>query len=387
MKKIWLRTGAIALSFLLLSGCGKKEEAPEASDQGIPVEVQTVSLGAISTENKLSGTVVSDKTEQVYVSLSARCSETYVEAGDSVKAGQLLCKLDLKTFQDNYEIAELSYQNAKKNYEDQTKLLSQQIEQQEKNYNNALALLQIGAASQMEVDAAKLALDSARINQSSALSQLDLAVKNAQKSMDQITDTLKNIDPSGGVKAPVNGTLVSLSVGKDSFVSAGMPVAVIESSDSMKISVSVSEGLIGKLRVGNRAHVTLSALNQSFETTITDIAKTVNPSNRLYTVQLSVPKDLRGLLSGMFADVSLYTDSRENTVVVPTESLLLQADGQFVVLLDEQKTARRVLVETGLIGDGMTEITSGLSGGETLVTVGQSYLKDGDVARIVPTQE
>lgn len=388
MKKIWLRTGAIALSFLLLSGCGKKEETPpDSNTQGIPVEVQTVSLGSISTENKLSGTVISGKTEQVYVSLSARCMETYVEAGDTVKAGQVLCKLDLKSFQDNYEIAELSYQNAKKSYEDQSKILDQQIEQQEKNYNNTLALFQIGAASQMEVDGAKLALDSAKVSRTSALAQLDLAVKNAQKGMEQITDTLKNVDSSGGIKSPVNGTVVSLSVGKDSFVSAGMPVAVVESSDSMKISVSVSESLIGKLRVGNRAHVKISALNQNFDTTITDIAKTVNPTNRLYTVQLAVPKDVSGLLSGMFADISLYTDSRENTVVIPTESLLLQADGQFVVLLDDKQTARRVLVQTGLIGDGMTEITSGLSGGETLVTVGQSYLKDGDVARIVPSQE
>lgn len=387
MKKMWLQVGALVLLCVMLSSCGKKDEAPETVEQGIPVEVQTVSLGAISTENKLSGTVVSGKTEQVYVSLSARCSETFVEVGDSVKAGQLLCKLDLKSFQDNYEIAELSYQTAKKNFEDQAKLLDQQIEQQEKNYNNTLALFQMGAASQMEVDTAKLGLDAARVNRSSSLSQLELAVKNAQKGMDQITDTLKNVDANGGIPSPVNGTVVSLSVGKDSYVSAGMPIAVVESSDSMKISVSVSESLIGKLQVGGRAHVKLSALNQSFDTTISDIAKTVNPANRLYTVQLTVPKEVSGLLSGMFADVSLYTDSRENAVIVPTESLLLQADGQFVVLLDEKQTARRVLVQTGLIGDGMTEITSGLSGGDTLVTVGQSYLKDGDVARIVPTQE
>lgn len=387
MKKLWFTAGVLALMLIVLAGCGKKEEESKAAEEGIPVEVQTVSLGAISTENKISGTVVSDKTEQVYVSLSARCMDVYAKAGDTVKAGQVLCKLDLTTFHDSYELAELNYNNARKSYDDQVKLQDQQIAQQEKNYNNTVALLAAGAASQIEVDGAKLALDSARVGKNTALSQLELAMKNAQKSMDQVNDTLKNVDGNGDIKAPINGTVVSISVGRDSFVSAGMPVAVIESTQDIKIGLSVSERLLPKLKVGDTAQVKISALGQSFEGKIQDISKSVNPSNRLYTVNVSVPAGVSGLVSGMFADVSLYTDSRENTVVIPTESLLVQEGGQCVVLLNEDKTARRVPVETGLIGDGVTEITSGLSGGETIVTVGQSYLKDGELARIVPVQE
>jgi len=387
MKKLWFTAVVLVLMLIVLAGCGKKGEESEAADAGIPVEVQTVSMGSISTENKLSGTVLSDKTEQVYVSLSARCMEVYAEAGDAVKAGEVLCKLDLGAFHDNYELAELNYNNARQSYDDQTKLQDQQIAQLEKNYNNTLALLEIGAASQLEVDGAKLALDSARVGKNTALSQLELAMKNAQKSMDQVTDTLKNVDGNGEVKSPINGTVVSIAVGRDSFVSAGMPVAVIESTQDIKIGLSVSERLLPKLKVGDAAQVQISALGESFEGKISDIAQAVNPTNRLYAVNVSVPAGVPGLVSGMFADVSIYTDSRENTVVIPTEALLVQEGGQCVVLLNEDNTARRVPVETGLIGDGVTEITSGLSGGETIVTVGQSYLIDGALARIVPAQE
>lgn len=45
---------------------------------------------------------------------------------------------------------------------------------------------------------------------------------------------------------------------------------------------------------------------------------------------------------------------------------------QYVYTIDSDNIAHRIPVETGLVGDGETEITSGLSGGETLVTVGQS---------------
>lgn len=387
MKKARFIAGMLALSLLILSGCGNKKEEQTKENLGVPVETQTVALGTISTENHISGSVVSDKTETVYVSLSARCSNVSVKAGDAVRSGDTICTLDLKSFRDNYEMAELNYKNAQQSYQDQSILLDQQIAQHEKNYRDTLSLFEVGAASQLEVSNAKLAVDSAKVSRTSSLAQLELTMKTARNTMDQVTDTLKNVDGNGNIKAPISGTVVSLSVGKDSFVSAGMPVAVIDSTNDMKISVSVSETLISKLRVGDKAIVTIRALNQSFEGKIEDISKAANPTNHLYTVKISLPAGTTGLLGGMFADVTLYTDSRENTVVIPTEAILVKEDGQYVVVLNEDQTARRVSVQVGLIGAGVTEVTSGLSGGETLVIVGQSYLADGDLTRVVSAGE
>lgn len=386
MRKRWLLGSALALA-LLLSACGEKDtpEAPAAA--GVPVEVQSVALGSISTVHKLSGTVATGKTEQIYVAVSARVIDVFVEAGDSIRAGQTLCRLDLKSFRDNLELAQMTYDNAVKNRDDQLVILDQQIAQQEQAYQNALALLEAGASSQLEVDGAKLTLDAAMVNRSNTLAQMDLAVKNAEKGITQINDTLKNVASDGSVTSSASGTIVSLSIGKDSYVSAGMPVAVVEAVDMRKLTISASESLVPKLKVGDRAQVTVAAVNQNFEAKISEISKTVDPQSRLYTVTLTVPSNVTGLMSGMFAEVNLYTDSRDNTVVVPTEALLTQEDGQYVITLAEDGTAHRMLVQTGLIGDGVTEITTGLVGGETLVTVGQAYLKDGDAARVVSPQE
>ena len=49
----------------------------------------------------------------------------------------------------------------------------------------------------------------------------------------------------------------------------------------------------------------------------------------------------------------------------------------------ENDAAKYVEVTTGLTGTGVTQVTSGLTGGEMLVTVGQSYLADGDAVRVV----
>ena len=105
---------------------------------------------------------------------------------------------------------------------------------------------------------------------------------------------------------------------------------------------------------------------------------------RLYGVTIKVPAAYgTGVLAGMFADVVFYTDTQNDAVVIPTEAIQTGMDGQYVYTLDSENLAHRVLVETVLVGDGVTEVTSGLYGGETLVTVGQFYLSDGSTARVV----
>ncbi len=85
---------------------------------------------------------------------------------------------------------------------------------------------------------------------------------------------------------------------------------------------------------------------------------------------------MSGLLSGMFADVTFRTNASENAVVVPTEAILTSGEEQYVFVV-ENDTAKYVPVTTGLTGNGVTEITSGLQPGQQLVTVGQAYLSDG----------
>ena len=103
---------------------------------------------------------------------------------------------------------------------------------------------------------------------------------------------------------------------------------------------------------------------------------------RLYTVTLTLPSDTDGLLAGMFADVTFHTDVSENTIVVPTEAVLTRGDTRYVFVV-EDGAAKYVEVSTGLTGNGVTEVLTGLSAGQQLVTVGQAYLNDGDPVRIV----
>ena len=143
-----------------------------------------------------------------------------------------------------------------------------------------------------------------------------------------------------------------------------------------------SEALVPKLAIGDTVTVRVSAADAEFDGVIRSVEKTANQVTKLYTVTVTVPAEVEGLLSGMFADVTFHTAVSESAVVVPSEAILTSSDKQYVFIV-ENDTAKRVDITTGLTGSGMTEVTSGLDAGEQLVTVGQQYLSDGDAVRVV----
>ena len=178
------------------------------------------------------------------------------------------------------------------------------------------------------------------------------------------------------------GTLVTMNAVEGSFTSTAMPVAVIDGADQMKVTVSVSEALVPKLTIGDSADVSVSAADKTFTAAIRSVERAANAQTKLYTVVLTVPSDVGGLLSGMFADVTFHTDPSADAIVIPSEAILTSGETQYVFVV-ENDMAKYVEITTGLTGNGVTEVTSGLTGGEQLVTVGQAYLKDGAAVRIV----
>ena len=378
---------AMALS---LTACGSKSDSSSSADDtptGVAVQVQPVTADTISTENKVSGKVVSDNESSVFVASSAKCTAVYVDAGDMVSAGQKLCTLDLASTISSYNAANISYNSAVQSYQDQKNVFDSQIALYTKNVNDLKALKEIGAASQTEIDQAQLQLESAQATKNSTLSQLEAGMQNYKSNVEQLSTVLENVDGAGNVIAPISGTLVSLNAEENAFVSPSMPVAVIDGVDQMKISVSVSEALVPKLTIGDSVDVAVSAASQTFTGAIRSVEQAANAQTKLYTVTVSVPSDVSGLLSGMFADVTFHTDTASGAIVVPTESILTSGSTQYVYVVQDDNTAKYIEVTTGLTGNGVTEITSGLSAGQQLVTVGQSYLSDGAAVRVVSGED
>ena len=388
MKYQKLFAGLLAAAMTLaLTACGSKESEEETpAAEGIAVQVQTVTANTISTENKVSGQVSADNASTILIASAAKCTAVYKNAGDQVQAGEKICTLDLGSTLSGYNAARISYQAAVQSYQDQKSILDKQVSMAQDNVNNTKALFEIGAASQLEVDQAELNYENAVAGRNSALSQLEAGIQNAKSGVEQLDTALDNVDANGNVLAPQSGTLVTMNAVEGSYISNSMPLVVIDGADQMKVTASVSEALVPKLTVGDKAEVSVSAADATFTATIRSVERAASMQTKLYTVVLTVPADVGGLMSGMFADVTFRTDTAENTIVVPTEAILTSNHVQYVFVV-EDGAAKYVEVTTGLTGSGVTEVTSGLTEGEQLVTVGQAYLSDGDPVRVVSGEE
>ena len=160
------------------------------------------------------------------------------------------------------------------------------------------------------------------------------------------------------------------------------PAMIIAVNNELMLSVFASENIRSGVQVGDIADVTISSVSSdAMKCTVRSVSENADAQTNLYEITLYLPADLN-VPVGAFADVVLYTDKKESTIQIPTECILTDGEEKYVFTIDDNK-AKKVLISTGLVGDGVTEITEGLVGGETLVTKGQSYLSDGADIRIV----
>ncbi len=396
MKKRAIALLLAALTVFALVSCGDKEETETAMPTGVAVQVSTVEKRDVSTENRVSGTVTSDNETSIYVAATAKCTAVYFEAGDTVEKGDVICTLELGSTLASYNAAKISYDSSAASYNQQQQVFDQQLavsDKQiallEKTVEDTKALFAIGAASQMDIDQAELQLESARVQRmstvaqrDSTLAQLRAGMENYRSSLEQLGLVMDDVDSKGNVIAPASGMLASLSATEGGYISSGYPVAVISGAEQMKITVYVSETLVPKLAIGDKARVSVAAANTEFTGVIRSVEQAANMQTKLYAVVLSVPSSVTGLISGMFADVTFYTETSSDVIAIPSEAILT-SNGTPYVYVVENGTAKYTTVVTGLNGDGVTEVRSGLSAGQQLVVVGQQYLSDGDPVRVV----
>ena len=396
MSKKLLALLLAVLSVLALVSCGGNETQETTLPAGVAVQVSTVERRDVATENKVSGTVTSDDETSIYVATTAKCTAVYFEAGDTVEKGDIICTLDLGSTLASYNAAKISYDSSAASYSQQREVFDQQLEiydkqiaLYEKTLSDTKALFEIGAASQLEIDQAELQLESAQLQRLSAvaqrdstLAQLRAGMESYRSNLEQLGLIMDDVDSQGNVIAPASGMLASLTATEGGYVSANYPVAVISDAEQMKVTVYVSEALVPKLAIGDAAHVSIAAANAEFTGVIRSVEQTANMQTKLYAVVLSVPGDVTGLISGMFADVTFYTESSAGAIAIPSEVIQTSNGVQYVYVV-ENGTAVYTPVTTGLTGDGVTEVRSGLSAGQQLVTRGQQYLSDGDAVRIV----
>ncbi len=170
------------------------------------------------------------------------------------------------------------------------------------------------------------------------------------------------------IRAPIDGYVGKRTAQVGAFVSPGQELYEIANLANVWVLADVYEADIGRIRIGQRASLTLQALpGRSFTGKLSFLYPAVNPTSRTMQARILVPNAKGELRPGMYADVILDLGTSEG-VTIPAEALVDTGEAQyvFVVLPGGRFEPRPVTV--GARTAEKVQILRGLHPGETVVT-------------------
>jgi len=306
------------------------------------VAIATVKDTVFNHYLEVQGNVDTKENLIVYPQFSGTLVALNVVAGQKVSKGQVLGKIDDGGLSQQVAQLETQLALAKTTFERQKRLWDQKI-------GSEIQYLQ--AQTNM-------------VSQQKAVSQIKA----------QLAKTV--------ITAPFAGVVDEIITERGSVVSPGQGIVRIVNLNNMYISTSVPESYIGKLKVGTTVDVELSSLGKNYVGKIRQVANNINPNNRTFSIEVSVPNSDNLLRPNQVAKLKIIDYSSKNALVVPTN--VIQQDGennQFVFVADQVngKTAiaKKVLVKTGQSANNVTEILSGLDAEDVIVTEGANTVSEG----------
>lgn len=202
--------------------------------------------------------------------------------------------------------------------------------------------------------------------------QAQAGLKQAQLGLDNARELLADLE----VKAPASGYVAQLAVEKDVIVSNAQPAAMIESMDTVRVVVSATPELVGRIRKGDTAQVRFPALDASYEGVVETVAVSADARTLLYPVKLLVENTEGAIRPGMFATVDILSESAENVMAVPVEAIITQGGQASVLVQAGESSVEERSIETGLDAGSMVQVLSGLEEGDVVIVKGAGLINE-----------
>ncbi len=374
MKKILLIS---ALSILIFS-CGKKEDTTTidsliASKNLTALQAKKVLLQADLTKIEATLATLDTKKEEALVSvltlkdtvfnhyldiqgnvntkenilvqpeMPGNLIELNVKAGQHVSKGQVLARTDDSGLSQQVASLENQYAFAKTTFERQKNLWNQKI------------------GSEMQYLQAQTQMISAQRGVAQIKAQLSKTI----------------------IKAPFSGVIDEVFVEKGQVVApSAQGLMRIVNLSNMYVSTSVPESYIGKLKIGTQVDVFLASLGKTYKGKVRQIGSFLNPSNRSFGIEVSVPNPDNLLRPNQVAKLKIIDYVNTNSVVIPSSIIQEDSEGNkfvFTATNISGKTgiAKKAIVKLGQSSDSGTEILSGLAAEDVIVTEGANAISEG----------
>lgn len=331
-----------ALAVLLIAGgtarvLAKRQAspAPLATTKAEPVielaagDVFTVQSIELSQGVPISGSLKAANSALVKARVAGELQGLTVREGDTVKAGQIIARVDSSEYAARVRQAQETADAAQA-----------QIAIAQRSFDNNKALVDQGFISRTALDTSLASLQSAQANHKAALAALDVAKKSVQ-------DTV--------LTAPISGIVSQRLAQPGERVGIDARVVEIVDLSRLELEAPLAASDSVQVRVGQTARLKMEGRSEEIAATVTRINPSASASNRSVLVYLSVAS-LPGLRQGLFAQGTLDT-VKEIALAVPLSAVRTDKPQPYVQLIQNGRIAHQT-VELGARGEaqGMTMV-------------------------------
>lgn len=373
-KKLLIIIGVIIVGVIIFSALKPKPTG----------YTKTKAMRADITETvSETGNVVSSGSVSVYSPTNGTIKELSVSNGSVVQEGDVLFSVDSSATEQEQKTAYANYLAAKATYDSASASLytlqaamfdawdSHKNLAEGDAYENADGSPKSDSRTLPEFHISEkewLAAELKYKNQQSVIAQ-------AQAQMSS-TWILYQATQNATVKAPASGTVSNLSVNTGGNVSINTlasptrPVLLISSPSVTEVVVSLSESDISKIKENQKAKVEISALDKTFNGIVKRVDEIgVNDQGVIrYNTYIELPSSTDEIKAGMSADAVITTNTLKKVLSVPNSAVKPYQGGKAVRTEEKKGEVKYIPVKIGVKGDSKTQIISGISEGQEVIT-------------------
>lgn len=361
---------AIVTAALLLGGCRDKAE-PERQ----VVSVEQVGIEDVEIYGEYVGKVRAKNFVEVRARVEGYLEEMLFEEGKRVQKNQPLFRINSDQYRARVDKARA-----------QLKKDEAQEAKSRRDVERLQPLYEQNAASQLDLDNAVAAYESAKANV--AMSRADLAQAELELSYTTLRSPIdgyisERYADIGTLVGPGSKSLLATIVESDE-VFVDFSLTALDYLKSQERNVTLGENDESR---SWQPYVTITLADNSVysQRGLVDFAEPqVDPQTGTFGVRAELPNPNRQLLPGQFTKVRLLLDVREDAVVVPSRAVVTEKGGSYIYVVRSDSTAEKRFIEVGPEVNNKVVVERGLGPYETIVVEGYHKLSPGTLVDPVP---
>jgi multidrug efflux pump subunit AcrA (membrane-fusion protein) len=389
-----------------VSGCSKKE-SPEQT--AVAVQAATAQVQSI-TEHIVTDAVLAPIAEAaISPKITAPVKKFYVQRGAHVKAGELLATLENRDLeaavtdnQGSFDAADATYQTSIKatvpeDYQRAQLDLAQAKANLDLNQSIVASRKQLfaqGAISGRDLDTSQAALVQAQAAYDTAKQHLDsmqqvsraAALQAAKGQLESARGKYQGAEAAlsySEVRSPIAGVVTDRPLFAGETAASGAPLITVMDTSALLAKIHLSQPQAQLLKIGDPASVAVPGLPDPVSGKIILVSPALDPGSTTVEIWVRLENSKGTLRPGTAVHVSIAGRTAPKAIVVPSESIVVASSGKSTVMvIGSDGVAHQTAVETGIADAGLTQILTGLSAGQKVVTTGAASLDDGTHVKV-----